>query len=88
METNLDRFGRVVIPKRVRQDMGLHPGIILRVQEEGSRIVLEPVNDEPRVVRKEGVLVFSGRAVGDLVQAVRTHREARLNKVASGRRHS
>ena len=29
METTLDRFGRVVIPKQVRDDLGLKPGAVL-----------------------------------------------------------
>jgi len=28
METTLDKFGRIVIPKRVRDDLGLKPGAV------------------------------------------------------------
>ena len=87
METTLDRFGRVIIPKRVRHDLGLRPGMTLRVQEQGLRIILEPVDEEPHVVMKEGILVFSGCAAGDIVQAVRAHREARVEKIVSARKH-
>jgi hypothetical protein len=45
---------------------------------------MEPVNGEPHVVVKSGVLVFSGTETGDLVGAIHTHREKRLREVVSG----
>jgi len=41
--------GQVVIPKPVREELGLAPGTVLRVRvEEGKRVVLEPVEEPPR----------------------------------------
>jgi AbrB family looped-hinge helix DNA binding protein len=82
METTLDRFGRVLIPKRVRDDLGLHAGAVLAVEGQTRQIVLRPLEGEPGLVRKGRVLVFAGAAAGDLTAAVRTHREERLRNVA------
>ncbi len=75
METTLDRFGRVVIPKQVRDDLGLKAGAVLQIEDTKEKILLKPVREEPHVVVKKGVLVFSGTANGDIVDAIRSQRE-------------
>ena len=65
MEATLDRFGRIVIPKQVREDLGLDPGSVLVIEAKGDRIVLGVRRDEPDLVREDGVLVYTGEAVGD-----------------------
>jgi len=86
METTLDKFGRVVIPKRVRDDLGLKPGAVLQIEQADQRILMEPVHEGPHVVVKNGVLVFSGTATGDIVGAIQGNRQARLEKIGSGAR--
>jgi AbrB family looped-hinge helix DNA binding protein len=86
METTLDKFGRVVIPKRVRDDLGLKPGAVLKIEQADQRILMEPVHEGPHVVVKNGVLVFSGTATGDIVGAIQGNRQARLEKIGSGAR--
>ncbi len=54
----IDKAGRVVLPKEVRDRMGLRAGSEFEVVEEESRIILKPVEKEPKLVRKGGVLVF------------------------------
>lgn len=83
METTLDRFGRVVIPKRVRDDLGLIPGTVLQVEERGGAVSLTPVTEEALLVEEDGVLVFRGRAAGDLTGAVAETRDARLDDLAT-----
>lgn len=81
METTLDRFGRVVIPKQVRDDLGLKPGTVLQIEETNQKILLKPLHERPQLVVKDGVLVFMGKKNGDIEGAIRTHREKRLSKV-------
>jgi len=79
MEATVDKFGRVLIPKRVRDDLGLHPGSVLFLEEDADGVRLRPLRgEEAHVVSKGGVLVFSGAAAGDVVAAVETHRRDRL----------
>lgn len=84
METTLDRFGRVIIPKGVRDDMGLEAGAVLQIEKEGEKIVLQPVRGEPKIVEKKGILVFTGAAVGDVGLALKEHRKRRLKRMARG----
>lgn len=86
MEATLDRFGRIVIPKRVREGLGLQAGSVLEIEERERHIVLTVRREEPDMVREDGVLVHTGEAVGDLEQAVETQRQARSVDVSAWRR--
>ncbi|MFQ5686514.1 MAG: AbrB/MazE/SpoVT family DNA-binding domain-containing protein [Candidatus Scalindua sp.] len=81
MKTTLDRFGRVVIPKEVRDDLGLKPGSVLQIEESKREILLKPVCEGPRIVVKDGVLVFLGTKAGDIDEAIRAHREKRMSDI-------
>jgi len=78
MEATLDRFGRLVIPKKIRDHMGLDPGAVLSIEESEGRIILKPAAESAPVELKDGVLVFTGRALGDVESALRKHRQERL----------
>lgn len=82
METNLDRFGRVVIPKAVRERVGVAPGQVFEIEEGYDEIVLRPVRPRADLEVREGVLVYSGGElegeVGDLVKADRERRMVKL----------
>ncbi len=86
MKTTLDRFGRVVVPKDIRDRLGLRPGAEIEIDEKGNEVVLKPVEHEPALMVKEGVLVYSGKAAGDIKGAVRAHREERMKKIATGKK--
>lgn len=87
MKTTIDRFGRIVIPKRVRDDLGLEAGSVLEIDEIDERIVLRVRREEPDLVREQGVLVYTGEPVGDLEKAVDAQRQSRFRYVAAwGRR--
>ena len=86
MKTTLDRFGRVVVPKDIRDRLGLRPGAEIEIDEKGNEVVLKPVEHEPVLMVREGVLVYSGKATGDIRDAVRAHREERLSKIGSGKK--
>ena len=82
----IDRFGRILIPKALREGAGLRAGTEVEIVAEGRALRLLP-RDEGVLLREVGgVLVASGEAVGDLVGAVRRDRQKRLDKVASRRR--
>ena len=86
METTLDKFGRVVIPKEIRDNLGLKPGEVLQIERIEDEVILKPLKEETPLHIKEGVLVFSGTATGNIIESVRIHREERLRKIASPRK--
>jgi AbrB family looped-hinge helix DNA binding protein len=76
----------VVVPKNIRDKFGLQPGAEVEIDEKGNEIVLKPVEQEPAFMVKEGILVYTGTATGDLRDAVKAHREERLGKFKAGKK--
>jgi AbrB family looped-hinge helix DNA binding protein len=52
MRVAMDRAGRVVLPKRVRDALGLEPGVELELLEEDGRVILEQPAVPMRLVRR------------------------------------
>ncbi|MBW2333424.1 MAG: AbrB/MazE/SpoVT family DNA-binding domain-containing protein [Deltaproteobacteria bacterium] len=49
METTLDKFGRIVIPKRVRDDLGLKPGAVLQIEQAEQKILMVQAHRQERL---------------------------------------
>lgn len=93
MKANLvpiDKAGRVVLPKWVRERANLLPGDELKVSLDGQRIQLEPAVEESGVVRKGKALVFRSQSrqkvTTDLVERVRQERLATLTQSVKTKR--
>lgn len=82
MKTTIDRFGRLVVPKNIREKLGLKPGVEIEIEEQESEIVIRQVEHESPLRFEDGVLVFAGTATGDLAESVRRHREERMLKLS------
>ncbi len=50
MKTVVSSKGQIVIPKPIREKLGLKPGTTLKISVEGGRIILEPPKEPPREV--------------------------------------
>lgn len=79
---NIDRFGRVLIPKRIRDGLGLRAGDEVVLRQVGVALEIAPARQEPALVVKEGVLVYGGRVAGDLDGVLSSQREARLERLS------
>ena len=77
MKTAVDRFGRIVIPKLLRDRHGLEAGSEIEIEDSGETLTLRIVSPQPGLVEKEGIMVFRGSATGDIESAVRSHRDKR-----------
>jgi AbrB family looped-hinge helix DNA binding protein len=86
METVLDKFGRVVVPKDARERLGLEPGSRLSVEVTGDAITLRLRAEEQPLLVRDGVLVYAGKLLADGASLVSSRREARLRKVRGTRR--
>lgn len=75
----IDRSGRLVLPKTIRERLNLDAGTRLRADVVAGHVELTPVagDDDPVVIRKSGVKVLkaTGAAV-DAGAAVAAEREA------------
>ncbi|GGJ86920.1 AbrB/MazE/SpoVT family DNA-binding domain-containing protein [Deinococcus aquiradiocola] len=76
----IDRFGRSLIPRSLRDALALQPGAQLEVELEGGAIHLRPAARDAQVNRHHGCLILSADGVitGDPVQDLRNER---LNEV-------
>ena len=66
MTVTIDRAGRVVIPKSIRDRLNLVPGSELGIDVKGSEFNLALNSVESRLKEKRGVLIFDGRSDSDL----------------------
>ena len=69
---SLDKAGRIVIPKPLRDELHLGPGDELEVTPEGDSLTLRPVRATSRLRKKHGIWVFggTGRITTDETNAV------------------
>ena len=84
MALKINKAGRVVLPKPVRDRYGLRAGADLEVQETTEGVVPRPVSQRPSLVRAGRFLVHTGRLPKgfDVLQAIDDDREERMRKVA------
>jgi len=54
----IDRTGRIVVPKELREELHLTAGTRLSVERQGDRLVLTPVLAEGRLVIENGMPVI------------------------------
>lgn len=52
MTATIDSAGRLVLPKEIREEARLEPGMPLRIVCHDGRVEIEPLPREVRVVRK------------------------------------
>jgi len=61
MQATIDRAGRVVIPKLIRDALGLWPDTELEITIDGGGVRLEPVHQRERPVEESDGLPLLGR---------------------------
>ena len=66
MEATVDSLGRVVIPKALRDALGLMPGSKVDISStHGGALQIVPLRHAARLVEEAGVLVATGETVID-----------------------
>lgn len=55
----IDKAGRVVLPKDLRQELAIKPGDLLRITVRGNEVTLRPTRERSGFVRRGRALVFS-----------------------------
>jgi len=60
MKAKVDSVGRIVVPKPLRDAVGLTPGSTVDVSRYGSGLQISPAGRVARLVEEDGVLVATG----------------------------
>jgi AbrB family looped-hinge helix DNA binding protein len=83
MEATIDKFGRIVIPKELRDLFGLKPGSTLKIDSSTEEITLKPVSEEPPLARRKGVLVITAdiQENRDIVTIIEANRHDRIEQI-------
>jgi AbrB family looped-hinge helix DNA binding protein len=72
MQTTIDAAGRIVVPKQLREALGLTPGTTLDISWYGAGLQIVPSGRTARLVEEDGHLVIDGTAPidDDIVHAL------------------
>jgi AbrB family looped-hinge helix DNA binding protein len=60
MDALIDQAGRIVLPKPIRDALGLLPGTKVDISSYGAGVQIIPAGRTARLVEEDGVLVASG----------------------------
>jgi len=77
----IDKAGRIVLPKLVRDELQLTPGDALELECADERVILRPARGNARIYKKRGVWVLHAGAplpadiVEKTIRKVRRERE-------------
>jgi AbrB family looped-hinge helix DNA binding protein len=65
MEAVIDQAGRIVLPKAIRDALGLLPGTKVDISAYGAGVQLVPAGRTARLIEEDGVLVSAGETPVD-----------------------
>jgi AbrB family looped-hinge helix DNA binding protein len=81
MRLTIDKAGRIVIPKPLRESLHLGPGDDLELESAGDEITLRPVRGTGPLMQEHGVWVFrtgqpmSASATEEMLRQIREDRD-------------
>ncbi len=77
----IDKAGRIVIPKPLREELRLEPGDDLELESAGEEITLRPVRGRGPLTQEHGVWVFragqpmAASATEEMLRKIREDRD-------------
>ena len=82
----LDKAGRIVLPKPIREELQIGPGDSLEVEASAEAIVLRPARGSGKMMKEQGVWVFhagtgtsvTAETVKKTVNRIRRERERKV----------
>jgi AbrB family looped-hinge helix DNA binding protein len=83
MVLKIDKAGRIVVPKALRDRFGLKPDTELEIVERPEGVLLRPVEQRPSMLNVDGLWVHQGTATPDAnwARALDEVRDERLDAI-------
>ena len=77
--TTIDKAGRLVLPKSIRDALQISAGDTLEIESEDDRLVISPIRVRPGLLKERGVWVYrsgtpSSASIPDLIAQQRDRR--------------
>lgn len=82
MRATLDKAGRIVLPKPLRDELHLEAGDAVEIESSGEDITLRPVRGQAQLRKKHGIWVYragealSASTVENTIRQIRRERDA------------
>ena len=82
MRIAIDRAGRIVVRKSLRERFSLVAGTELEIEARGECLQISRIGAEPALLKKKGILVHHGgdRANLDVAAFIRAERDSRSRR--------
>jgi AbrB family looped-hinge helix DNA binding protein len=82
-KVSVDKAGRVVLPKPLRDRLHLAAGDDLAIEADEHVITLRPIRPQPPIRKKRGIWVYHGEPSNDsIVDLIDREREKRIRELA------
>lgn len=81
--TTIDKAGRIVLPKPIRDELQLGPGDTIELEASEDRVILRPARGKGRMFKEHGMWVFDSgepltvETVNKTLRRVREERDRR-----------
>jgi len=77
----IDKFGRIVIPKNIRDDFGIQPGNNLMIKESREGFFITPVKEKELITEEDGFLIITPSSDINFENLIKDLRDGRIKKV-------
>jgi AbrB family looped-hinge helix DNA binding protein len=86
----MDKSGRVVVPKKIRDSLHLVPGTRISFRVQSGEVVIAPETPARGLYMDKGTLVYDAGSVppSDVLEWIREDREARMGSFTVETQHS
>ncbi|NEP79572.1 MAG: AbrB/MazE/SpoVT family DNA-binding domain-containing protein [Okeania sp. SIO3C4] len=79
----VDRFGRIEIPEKIRQQLGINNQTKLSLEVENGQLILKLLEPELETYYEDGILVFKAEPIGNTETIIDELRTKRINELTS-----
>jgi len=82
IEVTIDNHGGIMLPRELKNRLGLLPGMTMVVEKNDSEgVCLRVQAESPQLVDKQGIIVIRAESSEDLTNVIRSTRDQRLSEL-------